>query len=299
MRRNVKPAAVDHALPEDFPKPLLQGLHLLTREGALNADARRKLKQISHLLTLLEPALRDVLQRFPDPQIVDAGAGKAYLGLLLAHRWLQIAQKGRLYAVESRADLAARAEAIAREAGLDRVTFVPEAIDRAELPERVHLLCALHACDTATDDALALAIGSGADHVAVVPCCQAEVARLLGAAFSANEGDAALRGLHQHPWHRRELGAHLTNVVRALTLEAHGYQVTVTELTGWEHSLKNELILARRVHRESRPARARLEALLAAFGVRPALVGLLEGEGVAPASASAEPESESANRGNG
>ena len=78
-----------------------------------------------------------------------------------------------------------------------------------------------------------------------------------------------------HPLHRREVGAHLTNVVRALALEASGYQVTVTELTGWEHSLKNELILARRVHREHPGARERLRQLLAATGVRPRIVGLL------------------------
>lgn len=294
MRHGVKAAAVDRALPPDFPKPLLQGLHLLTREGALNADARRKLKQIEHLLTLLGPAMNDVMGRFPEPQIVDAGAGKAYLGLLLAQRHLQPTQRGRLFAVESRADLAARAEAIAAESGLDRVTFVPTTIAEAAetaLPERLNLVCALHACDTATDDALALAIRRGADYVAVVPCCQAEVSRQLHAAASAEPPRAeAIAALSQHPWHRRELGAHLTNVVRALTLEAHGYQVTVTELAGWEHSLKNELILARRVHRENRKAQARLDALLDAFGILPTLTRLLTPTPETPAEPAAEPE---------
>jgi hypothetical protein len=276
MRHGVKAAAVDRALPPDFPKPLLQALHLLTREGALNADARRKLKQIEHLLTLLRPAVEDVLGRFPEPQIVDAGAGKAYLGLLLAQRWLRGAERGRLFAVESRADLAARAEEVSREAGLTQVTFVPTTIADAPLPERLHMVLALHACDTATDDALALAIRRGADYVALVPCCQAEVSRQLQAAAGAEPARAeAVAALSQHPWHRRELGAHVTNVVRALTLEAHGYQVTVTELAGWEHSLKNELILGRRVHRENRKAQARLDALLEAFAIRPALTRLL------------------------
>ncbi|MCK6570462.1 SAM-dependent methyltransferase [Myxococcota bacterium] len=274
MKKHARPLP---DVPPDFPRPLLHALHLLTRDGALNADARRKLKQIEHLLTLLTPAVTDVLQRFADPQFVDAGAGKAYLGLMLAQKWLRGVDKGRLFAVESRADLAARAETIARDAGLERVTFVPTTIEAAPLPERLHLVCALHACDTATDDALALAIRRGADYVAVVPCCQAEVARLLAA---QGPGDPirteAVAPLYRHAWHRREFGAHLTNVIRALTLEAHGYQVTVTELAGWEHSLKNELILGRRVHRENRPARARLDELLAAFGVRPALVRLLD-----------------------
>lgn len=272
-----KPARRPPERPPDFPPSLLHALHLLTRDGALNADARRKLKQIEHLLTLLTPAVTDVLARFGDPQIVDAGAGKAYLGLMLAQKWLRGAEKGRLFAIESRADLAARAESIAREAGLDRVTFVPTTIEAAPLPERLHLVCALHACDTATDEALALAIRRGADHVAVVPCCQAEVARQLAAQGPGDRARIeAVTPLYRHAWHRREFGAHLTNVIRALTLEAHGYQITVTELAGWEHSLKNELILGRRVHRESRPARARLEQLLDTFGVRPTLVRLLE-----------------------
>jgi hypothetical protein len=70
-----------------------------------------------------------------------------------------------------------------------------------------------------------------------------------------------------------------------MTLESFGYQVTVTELTGWEHSLKNELILGRRVHRENRPARVKLETLLGSFGVQPKLTRVL---GVEPAAAAAK-----------
>jgi hypothetical protein len=152
------------------------------------------------------------------------------------------------------------------------------ALAEAPFPPRFHLLTALHACDTATDDALLAGISGNADHLAVVPCCQAEVAQQLkrgpdaGAVDAARAGETAMEALFAHPWHRREFGAHLTNVVRALALEAAGYKVTVTELTGWEHSLKNELILGRKYRREGGDARARLEALLAATGVRPALV---------------------------
>ncbi|MCK6549316.1 SAM-dependent methyltransferase, partial [Myxococcota bacterium] len=127
-------------------------------------------------------------------------------------------------------------------------------------------------CDTATDDALARAIQLGADHVALVPCCQAEVARQLA---EKRGDDDALALLGAHALHRRELGSHLTNVVRSLVLEAHGSQVTVTELTGWEHSLKNELILGRRVHRENAAARAKLERLVAAAGIEPKVLRLL------------------------
>jgi hypothetical protein len=105
-----------------------------------------------------------------------------------------------------------------------------------------------------------LAVRRRADHIALVPYCQAEVAAQLKDSPAAAQHPFPL--LWAHPLHRREAGAHLTNVLRALALEASGYQVTVTELTGWEHSLKNELILARRVHREHPGALARLTSLL-------------------------------------
>ena len=141
------------------------------------------------------------------------------------------------------------------------------------------MVTALHACDTATDDALALAIANTADHVAVVPCCQAEVARQLE---RSRPDDAATAALFAHPLHRRELGSHLTNVVRGLALEAHGYKVTVTELVGWEHSAKNELILGKRAQRYDLAARARLRAVLDRFGIEPAIVRELAARGLDP-----------------
>src|SRR6185295_11599931 len=221
-------------------------LHLLTRDGQLNADARRKLKQIRHLVGLLRPALEDAMARAAEPLVVDCGAGKSYLGALLYELVLGPAGRGTLVAIEARPELSAEAAGRAAKFGQDRFRVITGAISEAALAQRPSVVTALHACDTATDDALAMAIERGADHVAVVPCCQAEVARQLEA---ARPGDPAIAALLAHPLHRRELGSHLTNVVRGLALEAHGYKVTVTELVGWEHSAKNELILGKRVHR--------------------------------------------------
>jgi predicted RNA methylase len=223
---------------------------------------------------LLQPALDDVLGRFGDPVVLDCGAGKGYLGFVLHELFVGPAGKGTIVSVEPRHELVAAAEERARRLGFARMRFVEATLEAAELPARLHLVTALHACDTATDDAIVLAARHGADHVALVPCCQAEVARQLADRRGA---DPAIAEMHHHPWHRRELGSHLTNVIRALALEALGYQVTVTELAGWEHSLKNELILGRKIRGESRPARDRLEALLRAAGVRPKLVRELWG----------------------
>jgi hypothetical protein len=259
-------------LPDQSPA-LLRELHLLTREGHLNADALRKLKQVNHLMGLLRPAMEDLQGRHAAPVVVDAGSGNAYLGFILYELFLKDAEAGTVLSVEGRPELTQRARERAERLGFGRMEFQTAHLESAQWPERVHLLTALHACDTATDDALAVAIERNADHVAVVPCCQAEVAAQLKE--KRREVEPTLGLLFQHAWHRREFGSHLTNVLRALTLEAFGYQVTVTELTGWEHSLKNELILGRRVHRENRQARARLEALLGTFGVEPKLARVL------------------------
>ena len=269
----------DPDVPVGMSLELLKELHLLTRDGQLNADARRKLKQIRHFVGLLRPALEDALARHPSPTVVDCGAGKSYLGSLLYELVLGPAARGTLLAVESRTELADAAAARAARFGHDRFRFVAGTIAGADLPERLHVLTALHACDTATDDALALGIARGADHIAVVPCCQAEVARQLAA---RPDRDVVDRALVSQPLHRREMGSHLTNVVRALCLAAHGYRVTVTELVGWEHSAKNELLLGHRVHRFDRESRTTLARLLDRWSIEPALVRRLRDQGLDP-----------------
>ncbi|MHB8872456.1 MAG: class I SAM-dependent methyltransferase [Myxococcaceae bacterium] len=274
MRRSVNPERVRRELLPDQSPELLRELHLLTRDGKLNADALRKLKQVNHLVNLLRPALDDVWERYAQPQVVDAGSGNAYLGFILYELFFKGSDKGALLSIESREELTERAKQRAKALGYQRMSFATSALEAAPWPERPNLVLALHACDTATDDALAAAVKRNADHVAVVPCCQAEVARQLE--DKADNASPAMRALFEHPMHRREFGSHLTNVIRALVLESHGYRVTVTELTGWEHSLKNELILGKKVHRDNPAARERLGKLLAETGVLPKLVRLLE-----------------------
>ncbi len=282
MRRQAKGEAVRRELLPGESKRLLQELHLLTREGNLNADSLRKLKQVNHLVNLLRPSLDDVLGRFGDPVIVDCGAGKGYLGFVLYELFLAGGEKGRILSIESRQELVLAARQRAARLGFERMDFVESALEGAQVPERLHLVTALHACDTATDDALLLAIRGNADHVAVVPCCQAEVAAQLK---ERKDVVPPMASLFAHPWHRREFGSHLTNVLRALTLAAHGYRVTVTELTGWEHSMKNELILGKKVRGSDAAAHQELDALLAATGVQPKLNRMLAPGCVSPAPA--------------
>ena len=249
---------------------LLKALHILTREGALNHDARRKLKQVLHLVQLLRPSLDALLAEQPDPIIADLGTGKSYLGFILYDLVIGPLGHGSIFGVDVRAELVERSQALATTSHFTRMKFVSGEIAHTMLPGgRADMVTALHACDTATDDAIRFALRHEAKVIALIPCCQAEVATLLGSY------NGPLDQLWRHNIHRREFGAHVTNVLRSLVLEAHGYKVRVTEFTGLEHSLKNELILATR-HQKSNPlARRKLEQLVDQLGVKPALLDVV------------------------
>ena len=245
---------------------LLKELHILTRDGKLNQDSRRKLKQVRHLAQFIEPLITDVARDHPDVTLVDHGAGKSYLGFILYDHFLnEPGSTARVYGVEVRQELVDKSTALAKRLGFERMTFVhasaADAIASPLLPDRVDIVTALHACDTATDDAIAFALAKNARFVVVAPCCQAEVASVLRANKTAAASDA-ISELWRHPLHTREFGSQITNVLRCLELEAHGYQVTVTELVGWEHSLKNELIVARRLDQPNPRAARKLDQLL-------------------------------------
>jgi hypothetical protein len=133
------------------------------------------------------------------------------------------------------------------------------------------MVTALHACDTATDDAIAFGLQKQARFMVLVPCCQAELAASLRLNKAMQLSRTPLAELWRHPLHTRELGSQLTNVLRCLYLESQGYSVTVTELVGWEHSMKNELILARFTGQRKHSAGQRLQALLQEFALEPLL----------------------------
>jgi hypothetical protein len=246
---------------------LLKALHILTPEGQLNQDSRRKLKQILHLWTQIRGPVEAVWAQPDTPVLADLGAGKSYLGLILYDLFVGPSGKGRVVGVEVRPELNAAARDIAAAAGFDRASFIDGAISEAQVEGPVAAVTALHACDMATDDAIKFALKHDAKLVVLVPCCQAEAARQLEEA-----GEHALRQMWRHPIQRREFGAHITNVVRGLVLEAAGYKVRVTELTGWEHSLKNELIVAEKHQRTNPQAERQLRDLLARIPVKPACV---------------------------
>ena len=250
---------------------LLKELHILTREGRLNQDSRRKLKQVQHLFQFIEKLLQELAAGGRGITLADHGAGKSYLGFILYDLYFKSQVGGHVFGIEARAELVQKSRELAQRLGFERMSFlavsVAESTLSAVLPERIDIVTALHACDTATDDAIAFGLEKRARCMVLVPCCQAEVARALNLNKASSLRRTPLAELWRHPLHTREMGSQLTNVLRCLYLEACGYQVTVTELVGWEHSMKNELLIARFSGRPNHAAGRRLQALLDEFGI--------------------------------
>lgn len=245
---------------------LLKELHILTRDGKLNQDSRRKLKQVYHLYHFIEPLLAELQSENADLTLADHGAGKSYLGFILYDLFFKSAASGHIFGIETRPELVEKSRELALKLQFERMSFlnltVEDSIHSAELPERVDVVTALHACDTATDDAIRFALHKQAKYMVLVPCCQAEVAGVLRQNKNASLSKTPLSELWRHPIHTREFGSQVTNALRCLLLEAQGYQVTVTELVGWEHSMKNELIIAKKTGQIRKNAEARLEEIL-------------------------------------
>ena len=275
-----KPAQVIEELRSGQSIELLKELHILTREGKLNQDTRRKLKQVYHLYQFIAPLLEAVSASQHGFTLADHGAGKSYLGFILYDLFFNVAHagekvSGQIFGIETRAELVEKSRELAARLGFANMAFLNLSVQQATvsdaLPPTVDIVTALHACDTATDDAIAFGLAKQAQHMVLVPCCQAEVAGILKKSRALSLAKTPLAELWRHPLHAREFGSQITNVLRCLQLEAHGYQVTVTELVGWEHSMKNELILASRPSTPSaaktRAAQERLQQVLAELGL--------------------------------
>ena len=268
MKKQNPPAEIPEIRPGQSIE-LLKELHILTRDGKLNQDTRRKLKQVYHLYQFIEPLLAEA------QSLADHGAGKSYLGFILYDLFFKERETGHIYGIETRKELVEKSRELAARLGFARMSFlditVEESTHSSALPDQIDVVTALHACNTATDDAIRFALTKQAKHIVLVPCCQAEVAAVMRAGKNAAQAKTPLAELWRHPIHTRELGSHLSNVLRCLLLEAHGYQVTVTELVGWEHSMKNELIIATKSAAKSgRPqeiARERATAILREFNI--------------------------------
>lgn len=197
---------------------LLQELHILTRDGKLNQDSRRKLKQVYHLFNFIEPMLKDLADKKENYTLVDHGAGKSYLGFIIYDLFFKAQGNGTIYGIETRDELVKKSIELARSCDFPRMKFLNLSVEASmkdsSLPQTIDMVTALHACNTATDDAIKFALQKKSQYMVLVPCCQAEVASILRK--NKAQVKTSLSEIWRHPLHTREFGSQLTNVLRCL-----------------------------------------------------------------------------------
>jgi SAM-dependent methyltransferase len=278
----------DRALRPDASAPLLRVIGIMNADGTISADSAKKYKQVNHFVELCRPvwerlvAQREVSASAP-LRVLDLGCGNGYLGFVLAEA-LRLAEiPVRLHGVDRRADVIAqcrvRAEALGQAGSSFEEASIADADPTAALGGAPDLVVALHACDTATDDALALAVRSGASSILAAPCCQHELAEQLRHAEAAAAA-APVPALVRCSILRQGYAADLTDALRVELLEACGYHVDAIEFVGSQHTPKNLLLRAHRRHPGAPvdPARWRLDRVrerCEALGVRPRLLTAL------------------------
>lgn len=278
----------DRALRPDASAPLLRVIGLMNADGSISASDAKKYKQVNHFVELCRPvwerlvAGRAVSEAAP-LRVLDLGCGNGYLGFVLAEALRLAEVPTRLHGVDRRADVIAQCRARAEALGHAGLSFAeasiaevePEATPLAGAPD---LVVALHACDTATDDALALAVRAGASSILAAPCCQHELAEQLR--HADDTASAPVPAILRHSKLRQDYAAGLTDALRVELLEACGYVVDAIEFVGSQHTPKNLLLRAHRRHPGAPvdPARWRLDRVrerCEALGVRPRLLAAL------------------------
>lgn len=238
--------------------PLLRAMSLIKRDASMQPESVRKYAQICHMVAVIEPQLRDLAASFPVVRVLDLACGNSYLTLTMASSMTRrLHHPAQILGVDRNARIIAACRERARRLGLGpMLRFEAAMIDAVDVeavwkrsfgevpPEpRVHLLVALHACDTATDDAIAMGLSLQVPAMAIVPCCQAELARRWSE-MAASHDSGPLAPIWSWPHLRREVGATMTDALRSLLLRGCGYDTTPIEFVPSSHTPKNTMIRA-------------------------------------------------------
>jgi hypothetical protein len=242
-------------------RPYLHALGITNAAGIVLPAGRRKYKQINKFVEIVDGLVADHPLP-PGAHVVDMGSGSGYLTFALYdHLVHTLGLDVTATGVELREQLVEKCRDIAAENGFDRLHFVEGYIDTYR-PERLDMLIALHACDTATDDALYRGIRAEAEIMIVAPCCQKQVRRDMVV-------PADLKPMLSHGILLERQAAMLTDSLRALYLEEEGYATKLFEFIPLEHTAKNVMITAvRRTGAGGGGARVQREKLQKRFGVK-------------------------------
>jgi hypothetical protein len=244
----------------------LKALGITTDDGQVRSDQRDKWKQINKFVEVVAWLIENSsLKEKTNLRIVDLGSGKGYLTFALYNHLQKPDRKGgrntqvdgyavagarapahslRVTGVERRPDLVSICSDVALASGFDGLNFVIGTIADFD-PGDVDILIALHACDTATDDAIYKGITSNASIIVAAPCCHHEVTKQM-------KPPGLLKGILKHPVMLERTAETITDGIRSMLLEAHGYKTKMFEFVATEHTPKNNLLVATRIRQHPR-----------------------------------------------
>lgn len=265
-----------YILEEGVPVPFLRDLGVMTEDGKIVRTKTDKFRQINRFLEFIEDILPR-LEKGRELTILDFGCGKSYLTFAMYHYLHELRGYDiRIIGLDLKKDVIDHCGKLAEKYGYDKLTFLVGDIADYDGVDRVDMVVTLHACDTATDYALAKAVGWGAEVILSVPCCQHE----LNAQFAARDGCAeVLAPDMDYGLLRERFAALATDGLRAKYLEREGYETQVLEFIDMEHTPKNILLRAVKTGRKDGRAAEEIRKCIEFLGAAPTLGRLLDHKG--------------------
>jgi hypothetical protein len=255
-----------HLIDPEEASNLLKAIDILNNDGYMTADMRRKYVQIDNFVKLILPLLRkSALER--KIFILDSGSGKSYLSFVMNYFLREKLRRScHFFCIDTNADVIGKSLQVRDRLGYDNMNFFVSRIRDFEPEEKIDIVCSLHACDTASDEAIARGIQLGVPFLLIVPCCQHEVISQFAEASFRTPKAHPLKAITRHGLYKARLADLLTDALRTLILEAAGYKVSVTEYVSPIYTPKNIMIQAEKVQSRNKMAMEQYMELKAMFG---------------------------------
>ncbi len=243
--------------------PLLKEIGIMTKDGKIKNDMIRKYNQIDHFVEVVDP----ILNSFSDREtitIMDSGCGKSYLTFVLNYYIKEVLKKNCYFiGVDYKENVIKSSKERANRLGYKNMEFIQEDL-RTYMPNRhIDMVISLHACDIATDYAIALAMRSKAESLVIVPCCHKELKDQINS--------SPIDSLIKHGIFKSRFNDFLTDSLRALFIEAHGYEVTPLEYVSPIDTPKNLMIRAIKKSNSNEKAREEYNNIKKLFNVSPTM----------------------------
>jgi SAM-dependent methyltransferase len=255
---NLRSDEAKHLIDHLNAGELLKAIDIAAADGSIRADMRRKYVQIDNFVKLIQPLLNKSTQR-GKVFILDCGCGKSYLSFVMNYFLREKLRRNcHFFCIDTNSALINKCLRIREELGYGNMEFRVSEIRDFEPREKIDIVCSLHACDTASDEAIARGIQLQAPFLLVVPCCQHEVINQLK--------DHPLKAVTRHGLYKARLADLLTDALRTLILEAAGYKVSVTEYVSPIYTPKNIMIQAEKIQSGNKMAMEQYLELKATFG---------------------------------